>query len=390
MAPTVTCPKCKHEQTSTKECESCGLIFAKYAQVQQRNREQAQQEAQEAPSQTSRLPLILVLVLVATVAGSAGFYFATQDKAAEAPNLAGSSQPMEQPLQTQQSPAAPSSPTLATANQSQKAAPVANQSIQSINRAKQATVAIETPWGKGSGFFITDTTVVTNKHVVHPLPKQIEQLREKLTTSRRLITLEQEKLARYRAQLEQTTDTASRLQLMIIIKEIEQQLAEVLPKQDLAENRLRNMESPLISSEIKIFLIDGTELSASATQLSPTHDLALLTAYTSGAVPLPAAPHNAILQQGQRVFTIGNPVGLRNTITAGIFSGYRKHITTGELMLQTDAPINPGNSGGPLIDEQGRVHGINTMIIRNTQGIGFAIPIQRVFEEFSITPGNTW
>jgi S1-C subfamily serine protease len=53
-------------------------------------------------------------------------------------------------------------------------------------------------------------------------------------------------------------------------------------------------------------------------------------------------------------------------------------------MLQTDAPINPGNSGGPLIDERGLVHGVNTMIIRDTQGIGFAIPIQTVMEEFSI------
>jgi S1-C subfamily serine protease len=72
-------------------------------------------------------------------------------------------------------------------------------------------------------------------------------------------------------------------------------------------------------------------------------------------------------------------------VTAGIFSGYRQREDTKEIFLQTDAPTNPGNSGGPLIDERGFVHGVNTMIIKDTQGIGFAIPIQAVFEEFSIS-----
>jgi S1-C subfamily serine protease len=55
------------------------------------------------------------------------------------------------------------------------------------------------------------------------------------------------------------------------------------------------------------------------------------------------------------------------------------------MYLQTDAAINPGNSGGPLIDENGYARGVNTMILRDTQGIGFAIPIEQVFEEFSST-----
>jgi S1-C subfamily serine protease len=67
-------------------------------------------------------------------------------------------------------------------------------------------------------------------------------------------------------------------------------------------------------------------------------------------------------------------------VTSGIFSGY------GELdkhrALQTDAPINPGNSGGPLINEAGQVLGVNTAILSGTQGIGFAIPIEQVFDSF--------
>jgi serine protease Do len=51
-------------------------------------------------------------------------------------------------------------------------------------------------------------------------------------------------------------------------------------------------------------------------------------------------------------------------------------------LLQTDAPINRGNSGGPLLTENGRVIGVNTMVMRNTQGIGFALPIKAVFDAF--------
>jgi S1-C subfamily serine protease len=76
---------------------------------------------------------------------------------------------------------------------------------------------------------------------------------------------------------------------------------------------------------------------------------------------------------------------LRFTVTAGIFSGYRQQESDGQIYLQTDAAINPGNSGGPLIDEHGYARGVNTMILRDTQGIGFAIPIEKVFEEFSST-----
>jgi S1-C subfamily serine protease len=144
------------------------------------------------------------------------------------------------------------------------------------------------------------------------------------------------------------------------------------------------MEKQGSINDIKIFLVDGDVLSAQSVQTSSSRDLALLTVSPAKAAVLRAAPQNSILRQGDRVYTIGNPVGLRNTVTSGIFSGYRRYEKTKDVMLQTDAPINPGNSGGPLIDERGMVHGVNTMIVRGTQGIGFAIPIQTVLEEFSI------
>lgn len=87
------------------------------------------------------------------------------------------------------------------------------------------------------------------------------------------------------------------------------------------------------------------------------------------------------LQIGEWAIAIGNPLGLDNTVTTGIVSATGRNsmqIGVGDKridFIQTDAAINPGNSGGPLLNSRGEVIGINTAIIRNAQGLGFAIPI---------------
>jgi len=87
------------------------------------------------------------------------------------------------------------------------------------------------------------------------------------------------------------------------------------------------------------------------------------------------------LQPGEWAIAIGNPLGLDNTVTAGIISATgRSSAQVGvpdqrASYIQTDAAINPGNSGGPLLNERGQVIGINTAIRANAQGLGFAIPI---------------
>lgn len=82
---------------------------------------------------------------------------------------------------------------------------------------------------------------------------------------------------------------------------------------------------------------------------------------------------------GEKIYTIGNPYGLSNTVTSGIISAKGRQIGLEkyENFLQTDAPINPGNSGGALINEQGKLIGINTAVFSNSGsniGLGFAIP----------------
>jgi serine protease Do len=83
------------------------------------------------------------------------------------------------------------------------------------------------------------------------------------------------------------------------------------------------------------------------------------------------------LKVGQLAIAIGNPYGLERTVTVGVISALRRSIgiTQYENFIQTDAAINPGNSGGPLVNIRGEVIGINTAILAEGQGLGFAIPI---------------
>ena len=92
------------------------------------------------------------------------------------------------------------------------------------------------------------------------------------------------------------------------------------------------------------------------------------------------------LQIGQTVYALGNPFGLEGTLTAGLVSGLRRpwQSESGFIinnLIQTDAAINPGNSGGPLLDTDGRVVGMNVMIVSpsgGSVGIGFALPADTV------------
>src|SRR5205807_4556646 len=96
------------------------------------------------------------------------------------------------------------------------------------------------------------------------------------------------------------------------------------------------------------------------------------------------------LVPGHLAVAIGNPLGFQFTVTHGVISALGRPISEGtdgrvyENLIQTDCAINPGNSGGALVNIQGQVIGINTIVASRAQGIGFAIPIDtalRVAEE---------
>jgi serine protease Do len=131
------------------------------------------------------------------------------------------------------------------------------------------------------------------------------------------------------------------------------------------------------SQQLLVHLYDGRELQGRVIGTDPRFDVALVQVQAQGLKAVPMGDSSR-LQVGQWAIAIGSPFGLEQTMTVGIISATgRKGLGRGTYgdFLQTDASINPGNSGGPLLDIDGRVIGINTMIAAQAQGIGFAIPI---------------
>lgn len=106
-------------------------------------------------------------------------------------------------------------------------------------------------------------------------------------------------------------------------------------------------------------------------------DLALIKIAAKGLLPAVKLGNSKELQVGEWVVAFGNPLGLGHTTTKGIVSAIGREIDDLNRFpfIQTDASINPGNSGGPLVNLKGEVIGVNSAIAANSQGIGFAIPI---------------
>ena len=131
------------------------------------------------------------------------------------------------------------------------------------------------------------------------------------------------------------------------------------------------------ATQIKVKLANGKEYSGKVVGRDPKTDLALVK--IDGAPDLHALPmgNSDDLKVGSWVVAVGSPFGLEQTVTAGIVSAKGRVIGSGpyDNFIQTDASINPGNSGGPLINTKGEVIGINTAILAEGKGIGFAIPI---------------
>jgi len=135
------------------------------------------------------------------------------------------------------------------------------------------------------------------------------------------------------------------------------------------------------ADEIEVTLTDKREFEAEIIGRDPKTDLALIKVGAGGNLPvLRLSADSGDIEVGDFVLAIGNPFGLRQTVTFGIVSATGRGglgIEELEDFIQTDASINPGNSGGALINLQGELVGINTAIVSRgggNQGIGFAVP----------------
>jgi S1-C subfamily serine protease len=157
------------------------------------------------------------------------------------------------------------------------------------------------------------------------------------------------------------------------------------------------------SQRVYVTMYDGSNYPASVVGADVELDIAVLYVDFLGreVAPVEFGPSGR-LQVGQTVFALGNPYGLEGTLTRGLVSGLRRPMETEsgfivQNLIQTDAAINPGNSGGPLISSDGRVVGMNVMLVSPTGsnvGIGFAIPsdtfvrmAEQIIDEGRVTKG---
>lgn len=276
-----------------------------------------------------------------------------------------------------------------------------------IEKAAAATVAIESPIGSGSGFFISSMGhILTNKHVIRATRKQMKQMagqfsqREKqIATLSDRLSMEKIRIQDYKTRIDQLRAVAAKetnkARKAVYQKSYEteranhqQWLNDYRQRKKMFETNKRQFETQRsdfeyarsvtnLSQSFTIILADETKFYARVIAISVAHDLALLKidGYQTPAL-LPATSN--MVTQGDPVYAIGNPVRLKNSVTAGIFSGREGGF------IKTNAQIYPGNSGGPLILESGHVIGMNTFkqLTHKFEGLGFAIPIQQALEAF--------
>jgi len=284
-----------------------------------------------------------------------------------------------------------------------------------VEEANLAVVTIVTEAGHGSGFFISeDGLIVTNRHVVRgskiadrAAKETMEAAGSRLEKIEAALNREKARLESYRKKLSQSRtqfnevlsssrgrriDPEEKAAFASGLKERQGYLdgwqtdynarrkefnaarAEFSRNKKQYVQRGRKLAA---QTRFEVVLADGRRESAVFYRTSETLDLALLK-LNGYKTPFLEPPQPGALRLGERVFAIGSPLKLSNTVTSGVISGSR-----GEF-IQTNAEIYPGNSGGPLVTETGRVVGVNTMkqITEKFEGLGFAIDFSRVQEEF--------
>ncbi len=374
------CPKCGTEQADAAQCASCGIYVAKHeAYLALKTAARPKINRNERNSLTA----IGIFFVGIVVLFGLGWLASGRDKGSR-----------EQAT----------SPTLVVTTDStfndlaNKPVPgsirarleVTHRPKNEIERARNATVFIQTEWGaSGSGFIIdSGCRVVTNRHVVE---FSEEKLRSDVASSREIQTAfveQKQKLAveiqRLQAAFRQALQSgASSTDLARIREALKQRGTEFDGLAGFYRSRIdkkiRDETWKYKHSLLKVSLVDGAEFSVGDVSISERYDLARFTLNAVDCPFLVAADPDDLAQGGQ-LFTIGNPSGLTYTVTSGVFSGFRED--NGRVFLQTDAPINAGNSGGPLIDPQGRVVGINTMVLKDAQNIGFSIPVTAIEQAF--------
>ena len=279
--------------------------------------------------------------------------------------------------------------------------------VSKVDEASLAVVTVTTSGGSGSGFFVTnDGYIITNRHVVRPsTSSQSKDVKERLAVRKAQLDdykfdLKQdaERLGEAKQNIDQErkyiasgrASSSRQAQFEGYVKRYQKNKKT----HDSNASRYRKLEGEYkkakseygfsnslsnFSRKFTIRLKGGKMLKARLVKISKDYDLALLKLdnYTTPFLSLSVKRHP---RQGTKVFAIGSPLGITDSLTSGIITKAARDY------LFTDARILPGNSGGPLIDAEGSVLGVNTAVVSQNQqadGLGVAIYAARIKGEFA-------
>ena len=278
-----------------------------------------------------------------------------------------------------------------------------------IESATLAVVTIATALSQGVGFFVSpDGHLLTNRHVVRPTDtsywadqtKHIEDLEAAFREMKAELAAAHKPVEELESKIADLTAAIDREESNVRRSELRRELQSWEPEYEYRKSTYNELKgeykskkrkfdkarsdfeyksaATIVSSNFKIFLKNGDALRARLIALSDTDDLALLKV-DGVKSPYLGRAADGRLTQGARVFAIGSPLGLRDTVTAGVAT----NVT--DTYIGTDAMILPGNSGGPLLTEDGHIVGINTLKISGVpsgEGFGIAIPFARAESAF--------
>lgn len=277
------------------------------------------------------------------------------------------------------------------------------------NKVAEATlsvVTVQTKVGSGSGFFITDDGyIITNRHVVRPTTStdfkdrdaELKKQQVKLDNYKTDLKDHEQSLKNSKLEIDENkayyaSSRASESEKRSFKRYKERyarskkKYADNKKQYRAAEKKYRKAKSEFgfnssvssFSKKFTIVLKNGKKYSVKLVKVSKDHDLALLK-LDNYATPYLALSKTQYPRQGAKVFAIGSPFGITDSLTTGIVT------KPGRDHIFTDAQILPGNSGGPLIDPQGVVLGVNTAVLsqtRNADGLGLAVYSTHIREEF--------
>lgn len=354
------CPKCGHEQSEAPECSVCGIVVAKFREAQIRSaKAELYGDLPEEPAHRS-VPRWMLGAGVAAVLAVLGLYL-----------IAGP------PERTPE-------PALASAQQPIKLIDTDEDEPQEDTRgpveyARDATLLIRTSWGMGSGFFASETCdIVTNRHVVEPETESLDQAEQWIGQQWDLLNRMKKEIEARRVYFLANCADCSPGAYRANVGIYEEQYTAAF---EVVSARQEALDDVQFDNSVTAVMSDGTEYAATITRLSDNADLALLRIDETGCDYLDSGDEGE-LAHGERLYTIGSPMGLNHSVSSGVFSGMRE--IDGTRFIQTDAPINSGNSGGPLVNADGLVVGISTLTVLNADGVSFAIPYSVADEELGL------